>query len=179
MKKVYVLACVLLLTAAVVAESPHSENAKAAASHSIIVVKLNGLSCTTTAGTNMFDALAWSWGASNSGSFSTGGGAGAGKANIQDLSVSKKFDQCSPKLFGAVTLGSHLKDVTLTQEDGKGNILLTVTMTEVLVSSWSIGGAVNDELPMENVTFAFAKVCIADASTSTQACFDKTTNAGI
>ena len=179
MKKVYLFACVLLLTAAVVAENPHSENAKAAASHSIIVVKLNGLNCTTKAGTNMFDVLAWSWGASNSGSVHVGGGAGAGKANIQDLSVSKNFDQCSPVLFGAVSLGTHLKDVTLTQEDGKGNVLLTVTMTEVAVSSWSIGGTVSTELPSENVTFNFAKVCIADASTSTQACFDTTTNTGI
>ena len=59
MKKVYVFACVLLLTAAVVADNPHSEKAKAAAPHSIIVVKLNGLNCTTTAGTNMFDVLAY------------------------------------------------------------------------------------------------------------------------
>ncbi len=172
MKKLSVLACLLVLAMAVFAEAP--PNAKAA-SHSIIVVKLNGLSCTTTAGTNMFDALSWSWGASNSSSVTTGSGAGAGKANIQDLSVQKDFDQCSPVLFGAVVNGRALADVTLTQEDHKGNILLTVKMTHVLVSSWQIGGSTTSELPMEAVTFSFEKVCIADASTSTQACFDKTT----
>jgi type VI protein secretion system component Hcp len=78
-------------------------------------------------------------------------------------------------LFGAVVSGKSLTDVTLTQEDRKGNILLTVKMTHVFVSSWQIGGAVNSELPMEAVTFNFRKVCITDANTSTQACFDQAT----
>ncbi|HEX9119614.1 MAG TPA: type VI secretion system tube protein Hcp [Terriglobales bacterium] len=143
------------------------------------MVKLNGLSCTTAAGTNMFDALSWSWGASNQSTLGTGGGSGSGKASISELVVQKKFDACSPVLFGAVTSGKNFPGLTLTQEDGTGNILLTVTLTNVLVTSWQIGGSTRSELPAESVGFDFEKVCISDTTTGNKACFDKVTNTAL
>src|SRR5262249_33480680 len=65
------------------------------------------------AGKQKIDVLAWSWGMSNSGTAHTGGGAGAGKANVQDLSITKYIDKCSPSLMLACCKGTHYDDAEL------------------------------------------------------------------
>src|SRR5471030_2705785 len=85
------------------------------------------------------DVLAWSWGVSNSGSAHVGGGAGAGKANVQDLSFTKYIDKCSPDLMLATCNGKHYdKAVLVVRKAGETPLeYLTITMTEVLVTSLS------------------------------------------
>ena len=56
------------------------------------------------------DVLAWSWGMSNSGSAQSGGGAGSGKANVQDLSLTKYIDKCSPDLMLFACNGKHIDE---------------------------------------------------------------------
>ena len=106
------------------------------------------------------DVLAWSWGMSNSGSAHTGGGAGAGKANVQDLSFTKYIDKCSPSLLLACCKGSHYTDATLVVRKAGGKPLeyLTITMSEVLVTSVSTGGSDGEDRLTENVSLNFAKV---------------------
>jgi len=106
------------------------------------------------------DVLAWSWGVSNSGSAHTGGGAGAGKANVQDLSFTKYIDKCSPSLLLACCKGSHYDSATLVVRKAGGTPLeyLTITLTEVLVSSVSTGGSGGEDRLTENVSINFAKV---------------------
>jgi type VI protein secretion system component Hcp len=142
---------------------------------STITVAVNGLSCASVAGAGAFDARSWSWGASNSSSSSGGGGSGVGKAVVSALSIKKGFDACSPTLFAAVTTGRHFQTLTLTDRDNDGTVVATVTLTEVLVSSWSVGSTTRDATPDEAVTFTFRKVCLA-GSGSTQICFDAQTN---
>ena len=101
--------------------------------------------------------LAWSWGASNSGSSHIGGGGGAGKVNMQDVSLTRYADGQSPLFFDAVARGQHLPTVVLV--DG----LMTITLTDVLVSSYSTGGFADGKdpkqtSPTENITFNFAKI---------------------
>jgi type VI secretion system secreted protein Hcp len=43
-----------------------------------------------------------------------GGGGGAGKANFQDMSVTKRVDLSSAKLFNAASTGKHIKEALLT-----------------------------------------------------------------
>jgi type VI secretion system secreted protein Hcp len=169
MRKLSIAISVLVLSVAAAAQGPPQVAAKPQAS---IEAKLTGLTCTTAAGTATFAVQAWSWGASNSSTFTSGGGSGAGKANIQDLSVSKKFDECSPSLFGGVATGKHFTSLLLTSEDDKGNVVSTVTLTDVLITSWSIGGSTANATPVENVTFAFAKVCLAETAGGTKFCWD-------
>lgn len=193
MKKVCLIATLLLLSVAALAqgtrparpgassqgEKEREEHAAPFAPKSSIVLNVNGLGCQTTEGSNMFAALAWSWGASNPATIGTGtGGAGAGKVNLSDLAVQKKFDQCSPALFGAVAMGKHFNAVTLTQEDSTGNVVLTLTMNEVFVTSWQAGGSVNEPLPTESVTFAFAKIKIEDTASGSKFCWDVAQNKG-
>lgn len=138
---------------------------------STISVKVENLNCSTPLGSGTFNVQSWSFGASNTGDTSGGGGGGAGKATVTDLSVRKKFDQCSPALFGAVTTGKHYKSATLTQEDKKGPVMV-VTMSDVVVSSYQLGGSQADRDPMEAVMFNFSKICINDVDSGSSVCFD-------
>jgi type VI secretion system secreted protein Hcp len=106
------------------------------------------------------DVLAWSWGVSNSGSAHVGGGAGAGKANVQDLSFTKYIDKSSCSLLLASCKGSHYPTATLIVRKAGGKPLeyLTITMTEVLISSVSTGGSGGEDRLTENVSLNFAKV---------------------
>jgi type VI secretion system secreted protein Hcp len=106
------------------------------------------------------DVLAWSWGVSNSGSAHTGGGAGAGKANVQDLSFTKYVDKSTPDLLLASCNGKHFGKATLIIRKAGEKPLeyLTVTMTEVLITSVSTGGSGGEDRLTENVTLNFAAV---------------------
>jgi type VI secretion system secreted protein Hcp len=138
---------------------------------STITVTVDDLNCTTALGAGTFGAQTWSFGATQSGGGSTGGGGGAGKATVSGLKVEKTFDQCSPGLFGGVTTGKHFRTVTLVQKDDKGTIM-TVTLTDVIIASYNLAGSQTDRNPMEAVSFSFAKICINDSQSGTQACFD-------
>ncbi len=113
--------------------------------------------------------LAWSWGASNS-STQVGGGGGAGKANIQDLSLTRYADGQSPLFFNAVAKGQHLATVVLV--DGS----TTITLTEVLITSYSTGNSSVDGKPTtrtENITFNFG--AITYTVNGVTACFNPST----
>ena len=145
----------------------------------IIVVAVNGLSCSTTLGPGTIEILSWSFGASNTASAGgTGSGGSAGKAAIGDLTVNKRWDDCSPQLFAATVSGKSFKTVTLTQSDKNNTVLLTITLTNALLSSFQLSGDQSDEFPTESLSFDFQKICIKDANGGAQACFDKSTNTG-
>lgn len=185
MKTLLVSSCVLLLTLCAAAQSQsaldHSKVASAAVTQtqaklaSMITVNINGMNCTTAAGTNQFAADAWSWGASNPITINVGGGAGAGKVSLSSINLMKRFDACSPVLFESVSAGSHFSGATITQSDLQGNALLVVTLNTVYVESWQLSGTTSDAAPSESVSLAFSKVCIKDPSTSAQTCYDQAT----
>ena len=106
------------------------------------------------------DVLAWSWGVSNSGSAHVGGGAGAGKANVQDLSFTKYIDKSSPDLLLAACNGKHYPTATLVVRKAGETPLeyLTITLTELLITSVSTGGSGGEDRLTENVTLNFAAV---------------------
>lgn len=137
---------------------------------STITVEIGGLNCTTPAGTGAFKVDSWTWGASNSSQVS--GGATAGTANLQDLSVMKSFDACSPALLGLVTSGQVLKFVRLTQTASDQIRATTVLLEGVLVSSWNLSSSTAQQTPFESVSFNFRKVCVTDTVSGTTACFD-------
>ncbi len=122
------------------------------------------------------DVLAWSWGASNSGNAHMGGGQGAGKANVQDLSFTKYIDKSSPDLMLYCCNGKHIKDATLTVRKAGETPLeyLTITMSDIIVTSVSTGGSGGEDRLTENVTLNFAKVKVQyTEQTATGAAGDK------
>jgi type VI secretion system secreted protein Hcp len=106
------------------------------------------------------DVLAWSWGASNSGNAHMGGGQGAGKVNVQDLSFTKYIDKSSPDLMLFTCNGKHIPEAKLTVRKAGETPLeyLTITMSDLIVTSVSTGGSGSEDRLTENVTLNFAKV---------------------
>ena len=125
-------------------------------------LKLNGISGESLDKTHAgeIDVLAWSWGASNSGTTHLGGGGGAGVVNVQDLSLTKYVDKSSPALLLRVMNGAHITDATLVvRKAGTTPVdVIKIVMTEVLVTSISMGGSGGEDRLTENVSLNFAKV---------------------
>lgn len=109
---------------------------------------------------NAIDVLSWNWGISNTGTFHQGSGGGSGKANFQDISITKYTDKATADLMLFCANGKHMPKGVLTCRKAGENPLeyLKITMTQILVSSYSTGGAMSDERPTETVTLNFAKV---------------------
>lgn len=108
------------------------------------------------------DLLSWSWGVSQSGTASPGGGAGAGagKASFHDFTFTHRVDKASPLLMKACATGEHIKDATITvRKAGQGQQeYLTITMTDLLVTSVSTNVSAEGDATMESVVLTFAKV---------------------
>ena len=106
------------------------------------------------------DVLAWSWGMSQSGTTHMGGGGGAGKANVQDLSLTKFVDLASSTLMKFCLNGKHIKEAKLVVRKAGEKPLeyITITMTDVIVTSVSTGGSGGEDRLTENVTLNFAEV---------------------
>ncbi len=164
MKKIGVLALMFLLGAAALAENGQS---RGSGRRSTIVVTVEGLTCTTSAGTGMFSALTWSFGATQTVA-TGGGGAGAGKANLTDVSVTKRTDSCSPILFGDVATGKHIPKVTIVQQDSNRDDVFSVVLQDVIISSYQLSGSQADEVPSEQISFNFGRITLTDAISGTK-----------
>jgi type VI secretion system secreted protein Hcp len=126
-------------------------------------LKIDGIKGETTdkAHPDEIEVLSFSWGVSNTGSASTGGGAGAGKAVAQDFSFSTNLSKASPSLMLACATGRHFPTATLTCRKAGGSQVefLKIKLTEVLVSSYSIGGSEEGaDVPSDNFSLNFAKI---------------------
>ncbi len=106
------------------------------------------------------EILAWSWGMSNPGTMHTGGGGGAGKVSVQDISFTKYIDKSSPMLFLKVCNGKSFPEATLVVRKAGSNSIEfeKITMTNVLVTSISMGGSGGEDRLTENITLNFQKV---------------------
>ena len=103
------------------------------------------------------DVVAFSWGVARPGSPAPGRG-GAGKAIFEDLLVVARTSKASPKLWQACATGQHLKSAVLVcRKAGKAPVeFLKVTLEDVIITSYEIEG--DDELPLDQVALAFAKI---------------------
>ena len=103
----------------------------------------------------------FSWGETNEGAGPGGGGGGAGKVQIQDLHFVARVNKASPTLMLACATGKHLKQAVLTaRKAGKGQQeFLIFKFSDLLVSSYQLGGSAHgDTLPIDQVSFNFAKI---------------------
>jgi type VI secretion system secreted protein Hcp len=105
------------------------------------------------------DIESFSWGETQSGTFAVGGGGGAGKVSMQDFHFTMLVNKASPALFLACAQSDHIKNATLTcREAGKDQQeFLKITMSDVLVSSFQIGGA-GGIVPTDQISLNFAKI---------------------
>ncbi len=107
---------------------------------------------------NEIEVQSIQYGLNNTGTASFGGGGSAGKATFQDINFTKKIDKSSPVLLRNCLTGTHFPSAVITtRKAGNAPIdLFKVTLTDVMVSSWSMtsGG----DLPMESISLNFARV---------------------
>ena len=91
-----------------------------------------------------------------------GGGGGAGKVSMQDFHFTTHTSTASPKLFLACASGQHLKTAVLTaRKAGKDQQeFLVYKFTDLLVSTYQTGGCEGSDVPIDQVSFNFAKVQI-------------------
>lgn len=103
----------------------------------------------------------FSFGANQSGSFATGGGGGSGKVHMQDFHFTMPLQKASPKLMLACSTGQHIPNAVLTcRKAGKDQQeYLQIKFSDVLVSSFQSGGSAGgDVLPVDAISFNFAKI---------------------
>jgi type VI secretion system secreted protein Hcp len=106
------------------------------------------------------DIHSFSWGATNTGTHGSGGGGGAGKVQFQDLHFHTSVSKASPKLMLSCATGEHLKKATLTvRKAGKDQQeYYKVTLSDVLVSSYTSGGGGGEIVPGDQFSLNFGKI---------------------
>ena len=126
-------------------------------------LKIDGVPAESTdkAHAGEIELESFSWGETQSGTAGSGGGAGAGKVQPQDFHFVKRLDKASPVLLIGCATGQHFKSVILTARKAGGGQqdYLKVTMEDVLISSYQVGGSAHsDVVPMDQVSMNFAKL---------------------
>ena len=100
--------------------------------------------------------------AMNVGPRSTAGSATTEKSSHQDISVSKQIDKSTPEIAKGICQGTHYGEmvISINKADGKGGMIeyLKYTLTDVLITSHSIGGADGGGLATESLTFNYGKI---------------------
>jgi type VI secretion system secreted protein Hcp len=109
---------------------------------------------------NEIDIESWSWGATNTRTLAAGGGGGAGKVSMQDFSFVTRTNRASPKLMLACATGQHIKKAVLTvrKAGGEQQEYYRVTLTDLLVSGFSTGGAEANVVPTDQFSLNFSKI---------------------
>jgi type VI secretion system secreted protein Hcp len=126
-------------------------------------LKIDGVDGEATDATHKgeIEVLAYNWGESQVGTHGAGGGGGAGKVSMQDFHFTMRVNKASPKLMLACATGDHLKTAKLTVRKAGGDQqeYMTVTFSDVLVSSYQTAGVGNgDSIPNESISLNFGKV---------------------
>jgi type VI secretion system secreted protein Hcp len=103
---------------------------------------------------------AFSWGETNSGGAHPGTGGGAGKVEVQDLRVTARVNKASPVLMLACATGKHLKEAVLTaRKAAKVQVeFLVFKFSDLLVSSYQVGGSSDGDAPIDQIAFNFSKI---------------------
>lgn len=104
------------------------------------------------------ELVSFSWGVSQSGPVA--GGGGGGKVQFAGLQVTSRASKASPVLFLACATGQHIKEATLAVRKAGGDQLeyLTIKLSDVLVSSYEEAGDLEEQRPLDVVSFNFAKI---------------------
>jgi type VI secretion system secreted protein Hcp len=103
--------------------------------------------------------LSWAWGMDQTGTTHMAQGGGAGKVNVHDLTVTHHVDAASPNLMLACCKGTHYDTATLTMRKAGGTALeyVTITLTNVIITSVSCDKGENDDMLKESVSLNFSK----------------------
>lgn len=104
----------------------------------------------------------------------------AGKVHIKDFQVMKRMDKASPLLMLAVASGQHFKSAVLTaRKPGQPpQEYLTITLGDLMVSSYQTEASAGDPVPVDQVSFSFGRIEIAYRPQRPDGTLDAPVNAG-
>jgi type VI secretion system secreted protein Hcp len=106
------------------------------------------------------EIASWSMGASNPTNVGSAG-MSAGKVSYSDLSVMISLEKASVELLSRVSTGKVIKKAVLYGRkagDDKRQDYLTITLEEVMVSSWQTSASDGSGIPMLSASFSFSKI---------------------
>ncbi len=100
--------------------------------------------------------FSFNFGVTQKGSQAAGGGGGAGKCQVQDFSFVKKYDKASPVLWQKCCTGDHIANTNFVVRKAGGEQLEYIKMKfiDVIITSVTMGGSGEDEIPMETINFS-------------------------
>jgi type VI secretion system secreted protein Hcp len=108
------------------------------------------------------EVLSFSFGATNTFEGRAGGGGGAGKAAFHDLHFVHRLDKASPRLLLACASGQHIKEALISGRRAGGQQVeyLKIKLTEVLVTSYQLGGSSEsgESVPLGEFSLNFVKL---------------------
>jgi type VI secretion system secreted protein Hcp len=104
--------------------------------------------------------LTWAFGVTSSSSPLLTGGAGAGKSKPSDFTFVARTTLASPKLYQLVCQGKHLKQAVLSavKRGETPQQYLTVTMSDLIVTSYQVAPGESDGYPLDVVRLDYAKI---------------------
>jgi len=99
----------------------------------------------------------FSWGETRSAGSGGGSGTATGKVHSQEFQFLKRLDKSSPVLMIGCATGQQFKSAVLTgRKTGAGrDDYLRITMENVSITSYHVGAAPGDDLPMDQVSLTF------------------------
>lgn len=103
----------------------------------------------------------WSFGGTALGVLKAGSAASAGKFTAQDFQFAAKVSKASPMLFLACATGRRMPKATMSgRRIGNRRPIdyFTITLSDILISSYQESGADGAEGVMEQVSCTFAKI---------------------
>jgi type VI secretion system secreted protein Hcp len=90
-----------------------------------------------------------------------GSGRTRARAQVGDIRVRKELDKSSPYLALACARGQVFDEIELVVRKGSGDAhldYLTITMTNVVITKYSMDSSEADQVPTEEVAFYFEKI---------------------
>jgi type VI secretion system secreted protein Hcp len=126
-------------------------------------LKLKGIEGESTdkAFKGQIELHSFSFSAQQTGTQAHGGGGGAGKVRFSDMHLHKLYDKSSPVLLLACARGEHFEEavITVRKAGGEQEPYLVITLKDVLVSSYDMGGHSKGELPvMDDFTLNYGSI---------------------
>lgn len=119
---------------------------------------------TDSAHTDWIEVLSFDSGVSqpSGGGASTGGARSGQRCDHRDFSLTKYLDKATPKLALHCCDGTHIPNIEfqLCRATGEKQLYMKVVMTDVLVSSASVGGSSSSDhpLPTESISLNYGKI---------------------
>ena len=114
--------------------------------------------CESDAAPGGMDLNGWDFGVTNSGTNHVGSGGSENEASWGDITISRKIDKASPTLMKLCASGAQKATAEIKMfKSGDGlRHFATIKMSQVIVTSYSIGGSNGSEALSENIELNFA-----------------------